>query len=239
MDPDRSFLLVPVAGRIDPASGSLYGLDLAVAVNGRIEAVTQTYQDPEIPWAFTAMVPEAVFTAGSNQVQVFVISESEEGASLASIPKKKKDALRYSLAQAVSGATEETIVSPTGRTIQVVPGAMGSAVDVVQQHTWLWHTFLITGWASDGAHRRPADEVVVFVDGGAEHGSRTAVNRPDPAKTFKAPSLEQAGFRVALPASAFERDPAPVVRVFAISSTGVASELRYRPTIPTVPENGD
>ena len=79
-DLNRAFLLVPVSGRIDPENGSLGRPDLAVAVNGVIEAVTQNYEGPG--GSFTAMVPEAVFKPGSNQVEVFVISESEEGPSL-------------------------------------------------------------------------------------------------------------------------------------------------------------
>ena len=227
VDLEGRFIPVPVSGRIDPGSGSLSRLDLAVAVNGVIEAVTQTYEGRGS--SFTAMVPGTAFKAGSNQVEVFVISESEDRPSLASIRKKKKDARLYSLAQAASGTPEEIIVSPTGRTIRIVPGAMGGTVGAVQQHAWLWHTFLISGWASDGAHREPVDEVVVFVDGEANHGGHTVLRRPGLAKRFAAPSLEQAGFRVSLPASIFRRDPPPVVRVFAISSNGVASELRYRP----------
>ena len=128
----------------------------------------------------------------------------------------------------MSGAPEEIIVSPAGRTIRIVPGAVSGAVDVVQRHAWLWRTFVISGWASDRAHREPADEAVVFVDGEADHYKPTVVGRSDLVEGFKAPALENAGFHVILPGNVFDRDPPPVVRVFAISSAGVASELRYR-----------
>ena len=85
----------------------------------------------------------------------------------------------------------------------------------------------VSGWAFDKARLRPADEVVVFVDGEADHYGHAAVSRSDLVEGFKAPSLEQAGFHVILPGYIFDRDPPPVVRVFAISSKGVASELRY------------
>ena len=139
------------------------------------------------------------------------------------------DSRRYSLAQAASGAPEEIRVSPTGGTIRVVPGAMDGWVDVVHRHGWLWHTFVLSGWASDGSHRQPAGQVAVFVDGEADHYRHTAVSRSDLVEAFRAPSLEQAGFRVSLPSHIFERDPPPEVRVFAVSSEGVASELRYGP----------
>ncbi len=226
VDLDGPFLPAHIEGRIIPRQRSLDRLHLAVAVNGRIEAVTQTYQDPESAWSFIAMVPETVFKAGSNQVEVFVISESEDGPSLASIRMKKKDALRYSLTQAESGAAEELIVSSTGRAIRIVPGAMAGWVDWVQRRAG---HIRLGGWASDGAFHKPADQAVVFVDGEADHYHHTVVPRSDVAKHFKMPSMVEAGFWVVVPGSIFDRDPLPVVRVFAISANGVASELRYRP----------
>ena len=222
VDLDGTFIPAHIAGQIVARQRSPDRLHLAVAMNGRVEAVTQTYRGPESPWSFTAIVPETVFKAGSNRVEVFVVSESENGPSLAAI--RKNDALRYSLTQAASGTPEELIISSTGRTIRIVPGAMDGRVDVVRQRTgYTW----LSGWASDGAHRKPADEVVGFVDGEANHEGHTVVSRADVAKKFETPAMAQVGFSVFLP-SVFGRGPPSAVRVFAISSTGVASELRYR-----------
>ena len=225
-DLDGRLIPVLVSGRIDAGSGPRSQLDLAVAVNGVIEAVTRSYEGPGS--SFTAMVPGTVFKTGPNQVEVFVISESKDGPSLASIRKETKEALRYSLAQAASGAPREIIVSPSGTTI-IAPGVMGGSVDVVQRHPWLRQTVVIGGWASDESQRQPADQVAVFVDGEAHHHPHTVVGRSDLVEGFKAPLLERAGFRVRLPGTIFERDPPPVVRVFAVSPDGVASELSYRP----------
>ena len=169
------------------------------------------------------MVPETVFKAGSNRVEVFAISGSEDRPSLASL--RKQGHISYSLSEARSGTNEEFIVSSTGETIRIVPGAMRGVVGRVQQRsgsTW------VSGWAFDKAHLRPADEVVVFVDSEADHYGHAVVNRSDLVEGFKSPSLYQAGFRIVLPGYIFDRDPPPVVRVFAISSRGVASELRYK-----------
>ena len=223
VDPDGPFVPAHIVGRINAGRGAAERLYLAVAVNGGIEAVTRTYKGPEGPWSFTAMVPETVFRAGSNRVEVFVISGSEDRPSLASL--RKKSHISYSLVEAQSGTNEGFIVSSTGETIRIVPEAMDGAVDaVLQQHG----RTQISGWASDGSHRRPADRVSVFVDGEANHGRHTVVSRSDLVEGFKAPSLEKAGFRIVLPSYIFDRDPPPVVRVFAISSAEVASELRYR-----------
>ena len=131
-------------------------------------------------------------------------------------------ATRYSLLANQDGS--ESLVSPGGETIRIVPGAMDGVVDAVRQQEA--HT-RVSGWASDGEHRRPADQVVIFVNGEASHYAHSVVSRSDVVKVFGAPSIVQAGFDVILPGLVLERGPPPEVRVFAISTRGVASELHY------------
>ena len=150
-----------------------------------------------------------------------LILDSELEPSLASL---REEVRKYSLVQGADGTAEESILRSTGETIRIVPGAMDGAVDTVQQEigrTWF------RGWASNGDHREPADRVVVFVDGESTHEEHTKVGRVYIAKAFGAPSLKRSGFRVELLWPVFDSDPPPVVRVFAISPEGVASELRY------------
>ena len=222
VDLDGPFIPAHIVGRINTGRGAAEHLFLAVTVNGRIETVTRTYQGPEGAWSFTAMVPETVFKAGSNQVEVFVISGPEDSPSLAWL--RKKGHVSYSLVEARSGR-EESIVSSTGETIRIVPGAMRGVVGRLRQRRGYTR---VSGWAFDKADPRPADQVSVFVDGEADHGGHTALSRRRLAKRLAAPSLEQAGFRIVLSGYIFNRDPPPVVRVFAISASGMASELRYR-----------
>ncbi len=132
----------------------------------------------------------------------------------------------YFIRREASDPYDEVIVSAGGETIRIVPGALDGVVDSVQRrrgHTWL------SGWASDGAHRKPARKVTVFADGRSSSQGHITVLRRGLASRFKAPALERAGFGVFLPRSLFDKDPPPRVRVFAISSAGVASELHYRP----------
>ena len=135
------------------------------------------------------------------------------------------DVHEYSLGRALGGSVEESILGSNGETIRIVPGAMDGAVEAVQRErgrTWF------RGWASDGEHREPADRVMVFVDGESNHEKHTLVRRIYIAQAFGIPSLRQAGFRVGLLWPVFESASPPVVRVFAVSGAGVASELRYR-----------
>ncbi len=170
-------------------------------------------------------------------VRVFAISSAGVASELGYRPEyddgsrrrrlgKGARPVRYSLAEGADGlAGKEFIVSPSGATVRIADGVMDGAVDTVLQQD---ERTQISGWASDGSHRRPADQVAVFVDGEADHYGHAVVGRSDLVEGFKAPALENARFHVILPGNVFDRDPPPVVRVFAISSTGVASELRYR-----------
>ena len=147
-------------------------------------------------------------------------------ASARTAPRAKRSRLSYSLVQAQSGNRQEFVISSTGRSVRVVPHAVDGWVDEVRQRTGDTH---FVGWASDGAHRKLSHQVLVFVDGEANHEPRTSLRRPDVAKFFRVALLQRAGFRVVLPDSVFDRDPAPVVRVFAILPDRVASELHYDP----------
>ena len=147
-------------------------------------------------------------------------------AAARTAPRAKRSRLSYSLAQTQSRTAEEFIVSLTGTTIRIVPHAVDGWVDAVRQQTG---STRFIGWASDGSHRKLAQQVVVFVDGEANHERHTSLRRSDVGKFFRVPLLHRAGFQVVLPVSVFDRDPAPVVRVFAISRDRVASELHYDP----------
>ena len=146
-----------------------------------------------------------------------------EGAQQAGPDDKATGGIRYSLR---GTGDEESIVSSTGETIRIELGAMDGHVDALREQG---DQVSMRGWASDRFHLHPAARVAVFVYGEAIQAKHTPWVRTDVAKRFEAPSLKKAGFAVDLPKTLFEQVPPPVVRVFAISATGVASELRYRP----------
>ena len=126
---------------------------------------------------------------------------------------------RYSL------ATRESIFGRSGTEIQVVPKAMDGVLEVVREQG---DRVVFRGWASNGSHSRRADRVAVFVDGKAKHANHAVERRRHVAEFFDVPALAESGFLIVLPKRVFEEGPAVEVRVFAISSEGMASELRYR-----------
>ena len=106
----------------------------------------------------------------------------------------------------VGDGIEESIVSKTGETIRIVPDAMDGAVDAVNQQRGY---ALISGWASDGTHHGPANQVAVFVNSEAGPHAHTVVHRPDLVEGFKTKSLLKAGFEVILPGLVFEARSLP------------------------------
>ncbi|HYX88853.1 MAG TPA: sulfatase-like hydrolase/transferase [Gaiellaceae bacterium] len=61
----------PLVGKL---AGVESGTQLALALNGRIAAVTEAYRDPRGPIKFSALAGESAFTAGRNRAQLFVVS---------------------------------------------------------------------------------------------------------------------------------------------------------------------
>ena len=217
----------------------------AHTVVGRSDLV-EGFRAPSLERAgFRIRLPANVFERDRPpEVRVFAISpdavaselryrpEYDDGSRKHRLGKETVESIKYSLAEGADGdRLREIIVAPTGAKIRIVSGALDGSVDLVRKrgkNTWL------SGWASDGANRKPARQVAVFVDGEADHNKHTVASRADLVEGFKAPLMEHAGFDVILPSYIFDRDPPPTVRVFAISSTEVASELHYR----TEYENG-
>jgi hypothetical protein len=77
-DPDGPVLPMRIAGELEGVAGSE---DVAVAVNGRVAAVTRSFSflgDTLI----SALLPESAFRPGQNRVRVYLVRESGAGLRL-------------------------------------------------------------------------------------------------------------------------------------------------------------
>jgi sulfatase-like protein len=193
--------------------------DLAVAVNGRIAAVTQTFQKGG-QTKFAAMVPEDVMHDGRNDVSVFLVRSS------AGTPQLEE--LRGSSVTTVlrAQAGGEVITSSGGKAIRVDPGAVRGEVRVSSGSN-----VVFSGFAADPKLRTKVDAVMVFVDGQQVFGSRASQIQPHSVLGQKA-AKQRFAFRFELPSSLL---PAPGsahrVRVFAVLGAA-ASELTYASGYP-------
>jgi hypothetical protein len=180
--------LVPSFVSAQIAGGVPAGTPLAVAVNGTIRSVTQTFvDDGQVRMA--AVAPADSFRSGSNQVEAFVVSGS--GAERRLQPLATGQSRNYRLVE----RGRKTEIDSRGRTIQVVPKAVSGYVDqgIVDDQG-----LRLSGWAVDAARRVPADLILAFANGRLAAQSKPTEERPDIAKSFGA-SATRSGYKLLVP----------------------------------------
>jgi hypothetical protein len=204
VDRDTDLLPTRIQGTITGTNGE--DVQLAIGVNGRIAAVTQTNQ-LEGQTYFSASVPEDTLHNGRNDVQVLVV--------------------RANALEELPGSSETTtlagnvIRSSDGTTIPVRKGALRGQVQFIKGPLYGF-----SGWASQRNLKHRADSVMVFADNREVFAAPTAQLLPH--RIDHQSGLF--GFHFELPKALLPpRGPGHKVRVFGIRN-GVASELtRKRP----------
>ena len=190
--------------------------DLAVAVNGKIEAVTRSYTEFG-QTKFAALVPEESIRQGANEVSVYAVNgtklEELEGSDLTY-------SLQGGALQASDGST--------------VPIAQAISGEVRGERSTTGST--LGGWAGNIKTHKPADSIVVLVDGQSVFvGENGNITRKDILERY---GIDKAGFIFRLPGSLLpDAGAAHQVRVFAIAGKA-ASELRYLHGYPWATKGG-
>jgi sulfatase-like protein len=209
---DRRTDLLPtwIEGRLTGRHGQ--DEKLAIAVNGRIAAVTRTFQEGG-ETSFAAMVPENALHDGRNDVAVLLVRphglEELRGSSTST--------------KLVHRGGGELIESSDGTVVPVRSDAVRGSVQVARAQT-----FVFSGWAAvpDLTHR--SDAVMVFADGRKIFSSRTTQLQPHRVLG----QVGLFGFQFELPRALL---PGPGTRhrvqVFAVRG-GVASDLRHKGAWP-------
>ena len=209
VDPDSGFLPSYLEGRL--TGGLPPRLELAIAINGKVAAVTRSFrQHGQV--RFAALVPEGALRPGANDVAVFEI----DGRVLEELASSD---LGFAL-------RDGTIESTAGSKIRIEPGALTGTVRAAPRGT----SYVFSGSATHRATRGLADSLVVFVDDRAVYFGRAETLKPH--RILGEPALGKSGFALELPQALL---PPPGgdqrVRVFALRGT-VASELRYAGAYP-------
>ena len=75
VEPSGDSIPVMLSGQLEPVPSR--PLLLAIGLNGRIAAVTRTYE--EGPAGFHAMLPPQFFVGGDNEIELFVVESSASG----------------------------------------------------------------------------------------------------------------------------------------------------------------
>jgi hypothetical protein len=225
LNDEYQFRAIDLTGRFVPSfvlgsltgSGARPGIDVAVAVNGRVEGTGRSYERAGVV-LFAAIVPDRVFKRGSNAIDVFTVSGRSGAPALRPVTRfGTRDAVTFRL-ENQSGSP--AIVSSTGERIRVVPGAVVGYLDSAEVED---ERINFVGWAADVQRRRIRDRVLVFVNGRFLYAFRTIVprGRPDLPR-----GLAGAGFDFSLPVNLVERGEDPHVQIFGVIGDR-ASELVY------------
>ena len=188
------------------------GDDLAVAVNGRISAMTQAFNAGGQE-KFAAMVPDGSMHDGRNDVSAFVVHDN--------------DGLEELRGSSVTTTLRGQVIASTGgRAVPIRPGALQGQV-----HVTSGRNFTFTGWASNPGLTAKVDAVMVFVDREQVYASKLSLIQPH-TMLGQAVAHQKFAFRFELPQALLPKPGSGhKVRVFAVRH-GLASELRYTGSYP-------
>jgi hypothetical protein len=216
IDGESLFLHVDLRSQLSPGhvTGRVSGgpLDLAVAVNGRVAAVTRTFE-VDGDQHFAAFVPDTAFRQGANRVEVYAV----RGGRL--------ERLRGGVAGA-SWTLRGAELRSGDRVVRVRPGALDGLVE-----DWFneRQSIRFGGFAADTARGRLADEVLVFRGNTFIYAGTTTVARKRiPFHGKKPDQTVRIGFVFDLPRTLVGNGP---LRFFGVRG-GEASELRYVKDFP-------
>jgi hypothetical protein len=188
--------------------------DLAIAVNGRIAAVTQSF-DAGGQAKFAAMVPESSMHGGRNDVSVYVVRDN-------GLEELRGSSVTTTIRARGGG---EAIVSG-GKAVPVRPGVLRGQV-----HVTAGRNYTFTGFAANKALTAKVDAVMVFVDREQVYASKFSLIHPH---TMLGPSVQKQklAFQFELPPALLPKPGSGhEVQVFA-TRRGVAAELRYTGSYP-------
>jgi hypothetical protein len=229
VEPTSQFIPAHITGQVRDTENVPSPIQLAIAVNGSIQAITR-------PWSFpvkgetgrwSAIVDETVFRSGHNDVQVFLVSRVNGQPVLERTRLDQTYVLTSSdgPADARVDSSAETLTSPTGVSLPLIPQAIHGKLEYAR----IKDDFVaFSGWAVDEKNEQLPEAIVMFVNGQFAYAGQTTFNRPGVVKRFGNQALEKSGFYFSFPTALFIDKPDLEVRFFGVSKKGKATELEYK-----------
>ncbi len=197
-------------------SGLVVPVELAVALGGRVVAVSRSFGlDTTRRAEFLAMVSDDDLTDGDNGLQLLAVALDAEGG-VRLLPLEMVD---YTLEEQ-DGAP--VLRGDDGRVVAVEPGRFEGQVD---QAVHRFNDLRLMGWAADTRDRRAVHGILVFEDGRQVFRGSTGLVREKAEAVAEDPLLSTAGFQLDIPRTSLGSGHAGHLRVFALLGD-VASELR-------------
>ncbi len=221
IDLDDRFIPAYVIGQARFGQPRHAPVELAVAINGTVEAVTRTFDHDGDRARFTAMVREEALDVGRNRVEVFEISPRRGGVL---VPTRRLDGGRFALIEGASG--EEAIRAPDGRRIQLVEGHLKGRARLYGMRRGVQ----FRGWAGLGPGRSAAETLVVFVGGRQVFVTDVGLALGKRGAKAMRPWRRAAGFRFRLPHVLAESGEMRLIAILGDAASEIALE---RPESPS------
>ena len=187
VEPSTGFIPARVDGRLRTGEANAGRRPVAIAVNGVIRAVTQSF--PERGGEnFSALLPETSFTAGANRIGIFVVAEGAGGTPLL-LSTADLSGPGYRLARDADGElTGITATNGTGCTLEA-----GAVRGQVRRNGLSYR-----GWALDPTGAVPRAVVMAFVDDHLVWAGPTGGAPPVFADPRALPGFDTSGFEFGL-----------------------------------------
>lgn len=218
LDPDSGFLPALFSGYV--SGTEKHDLPLAISLNGRIRSTTTTSQWLGMDRYFVTLFPSGAFKQGRNRVDVLMIDKTDKGIRLLRIPSIYQKMNIFSIR-----------LDASGEKIMVFDDGVEIPVDMSRKliHGYIDHlecsgnTLHILGWAGD-SRNHPVDSVLIFEEDQLVVKTRPYLVRQDVARYFNQESMLLSGFQASIPIGS-TCDDISGIKVFAVSSDGIAGEL--------------
>jgi hypothetical protein len=213
--PDSPVVPAFVTGRVEGAAEG--GQRVAIALNGRVAAVTETYRDGDVV-RLAAILPGMAFREGANVIEALAVTGSGPSARVASAGRSAGDEAK------LVERGGDLALELNGKAIAVEPGHADGFVDSVQLSGG---QMSVAGWATAADHSRSADRVLLFGDGRLLQSVEPTGQRPDLSEAF-GPGAGLAGYEFTVSTGAGVVAKPGRVRVIALAGSG-GSELATGP----------
>jgi len=221
VDLKSGFIPSQVTGTVESVNPGM-NPNLAVVVNGTVQAVTEIYIDEDDSIGFSAMVPESSFKNGSNSVSVYQIVAGSDGRTvLISTEIQNEQGPEF------PGSTEWIFTD--GKIFQgnkEVPLDEDKLKGVLEFAQTNQGTIEFLGWALDLDGKEIVDNIIIFENGRHVYSGITSVPRGE-GETYGIPDAFLVGFQFVIPENLFNTPGNSNIRLFAISKHGYAAELKY------------
>ena len=204
-----SFIPALLSGEIFGHSASAPPIHLALALNQKIVAVTHTYSENGRV-KFSAISAPSNFIDGHNNLEIFSIVDASS-KELEKIRNQRGNDYSYSTADRLS-----IISGQDGSTISLQPELVRGYIDKMDIEDGY---LSISGWAINQTQLRPADYVLMDVNGQLTYIAEVTLLRHDIAEAFDNEVYSSSGFSVKLPLNLFEATDigALVAKIIAVS----------------------